>query len=95
MNFFNKHSLEKLNLYLSIFGKVVAKNTGLGNNIIFLQEFFFTFLGRGTFPVFPLAAPMYIPKSLVYILCDHSDYFNALGFADYFSNDIKLFPEFL
>ena len=38
--------------FLTIFGKVVAKNRAFGNNIIFLQQFF-QFRGGGTFPVSP------------------------------------------
>ena len=55
LKFFDKNSL-KIE-FLSICGKVVAKNRAFGNNIIFLQQIF-SILGRGTFPVFPLAAPM-------------------------------------
>ena len=34
-----ENSIEKLNFYLFL-GKVVAKNTSFGNNIIFLPQFF-------------------------------------------------------
>ena len=38
--------------FLSIFGKVAAKNRAFGNNIIFLQQFI-SISGGGTFLVFP------------------------------------------
>ena len=37
--------------FLTIFGKVVAKNRAFGNNFIFLQQFFS--IWEGTFPMFP------------------------------------------
>ena len=40
--------------FLSIFRKVVAKNRGIGNNIIFLQQFF---RFRRIFPLPPAGAP--------------------------------------
>ena len=39
LEIFDDNSIEKLNFYLFL-GKVVAKNRALGNNIIFLQQFF-------------------------------------------------------
>ena len=39
LKLFDENSIEKLNFYL-FFGKFVAKNRNLGNNIIFLQQFF-------------------------------------------------------
>ena len=48
----DENSIENLT-----FGLVDAKNRAFGNNIIFLQQFFFNF-GGGTFPVSPLATPL-------------------------------------
>ena len=47
--------------FLSIFGKVVAKNRAFGNNIIFLQQFF---QFRGDVPCVPppLSAPMHLEE---------------------------------
>ena len=45
--------------FLTIFGKVVAKNRAFGNNIIFLQQFF-PFRGGGTFPMFPHCGGAYV-----------------------------------
>ena len=44
--------------FLSIFGKVVAKNRAFGNNIIFLQQFFSISGGGRSLCPPPMAAPM-------------------------------------
>ena len=52
LKIFDDNSIEKLNFYLFL-GKVVAKNRGFGNNIIFLQQFFRIRGGGGWTPVSP------------------------------------------
>ena len=44
--------------FLSIFGNVVAKNRAFGNNIIFLQQFFFNFGWGERSLCSPLPAPL-------------------------------------
>ena len=61
LKFSDENSLEKLNflffLFFLFFLKFVTKNRALGNNTIFLQQFF-RFRGEGNFPPFPLATPL-------------------------------------
>ena len=58
LKFFDENSLEKLNfLFFIFFRKIVNKNRALGNNTIFLQQFF-RFREGGIFPPFPLATPL-------------------------------------
>ena len=53
---FDENAIETLNFIIEFYGKYVTKNGALGNNIIFLQQFF-PFRGE-RFQCFPLAAPM-------------------------------------
>ena len=55
LKLFDKNSLEKLNFYL--FLEKLSKNRDLGNNIIFLQQFFQFRRGERS-QCSPLAAPM-------------------------------------
>ena len=50
LKIFDENSIEKFNFYLFL-GKVVAKTTAFGNNIVFLQQFFR--FGRGFEPPNP------------------------------------------
>ena len=55
LKFFEENSIEKD--FLTIFGKVDAKNRAFGNNIIFLQQFF-QFREGGRSRCSPLATPL-------------------------------------
>ena len=58
LKLFDENSVENLNFYLFL-GKFVAKNRAIGNNIIFLQQYFPV---GGGFEHHPLRTPLPPPN---------------------------------